>query len=354
MTAETVRCTDAETLADALWAAVTGRDEQAAVRTVCAAADAGADEETLLLDVVARVQHRVGVEWAAGRTSVAEEHAASAITDRVVAALAHRRAAAGGPGTRGRVTVACVDGEWHALPARLLAEVLVRRGWQVDFLGAHTPTQHLVAHVHQTNPVAVLLSASIPTHLPAAHKAVTAVQSLGVPVMVGGAAFGPGGRYARLIQADEWAPDARTAADRLAEGLTAPRTSRREQVDDLPHLADQEYTLVRNSRAELVRRALVALDERRPAMRSYSDAQRERTAEDLAHIVDFLAAALYADDAALFTTFVTWTADVLAARGVPARSLALGLSVLADQLYDFPRALAFLGEAAGALPASSP
>ncbi|MGW2620064.1 cobalamin B12-binding domain-containing protein [Streptomyces sp. NPDC001500] len=350
MTAGTARAADVEALADRLWAAVTGRDEPTAVRTVCAAADAGTDEEALLLDVVARVQHRVGVEWAADRISVAEEHAASAITDRVVAALAHRRAAAAGPAPRGRVTVACVDGEWHVLPARLLAEVLTRRGWRVDFLGAHTPTPHLIAHVHQTNPAAVLLSASIPTHLPAAHKAVTAVQSLGIPVMVGGAAFGPGGRYARLIQADEWAADARTAADRLAEGLAVPQSSRRQQVDDLPHLADQEYTLVRNSRTALVRQSLAALDERWPAMRSYSPAQRERTAEDLAHIVDFLAAALYVDDTALFTTFVTWTADVLTARGVPARSLGLGLSVLAEQLHDFPRALAFLGAAADALP----
>ncbi|MFF1542562.1 B12-binding domain-containing protein [Streptomyces sp. NPDC058291] len=339
-----------EGLPDRLWDAVIARDESAAVRTVCAAADAGADEEALLLDVVARVQHRVGAEWAAARINVAEEHAAGAIIDRVVAALAHRRATACAPGERGRITVACVEGEWHHLPARLLAEVLTRRGWQVDFLGAHTPTPHLIAHVHGTNPAAVLLSASIPTHLPAAHKAVTAVQSLGIPVMVGGAAFGPGGRYARLIQADAWAADARAAADRLAEGLTAPPTSRRHQIDDLPHLADQEYTLVKNSRTTLVRQGLAALDGRSPATRSYDAAQRERTAEDLARIVDFLATALYVDDAALFVTFVTWTADLLAARGVAALSLGLGLSVLTERLHDFPRALALLGAASDALP----
>ncbi|MDI5974696.1 cobalamin-binding protein, partial [Amycolatopsis magusensis] len=63
---------------------------------------------------------RVGLEWAANRLSVAQEHAATAINDRVIAAAVHSR-----PRPRavlGRVTVACVDGEWHALPARLLAE----------------------------------------------------------------------------------------------------------------------------------------------------------------------------------------------------------------------------------------
>ncbi|MFI1510669.1 B12-binding domain-containing protein [Streptomyces sp. NPDC020597] len=343
--------TDLTALSARLWTAVIDRDEPAAVRMMTEAADAGADEETLLLDVVAGVQHRVGAEWAADRISVAAEHAASAITDRVVAALAHRRPTPSGPHERGRVTVACVEGEWHFLPARLLAEVLVRRGWRVDFLGAHTPTRHLVAHVHRTNPAAVLLSASIPTHLPAAHKAVTAVRSLGVPVMVGGAAFGPDGRYARLVQADLWAADARAAADRLARGVTPPGADRRHRSHDLSHLADQEYTLVKSGRATLVRECVSDLDERWPAMRSYTAAQRERTAEDLAHIVDFLATALYVDDADLFTTFTTWSVGILTARRVPAHGLRLGLGVLAERLHDFPRALAFLRTAADALPA---
>ncbi|OQR64463.1 cobalamin-binding protein [Streptomyces maremycinicus] len=339
-------------LSDRLWTAVIGRDEPAALRLVAEAAGAGADGEALLLDVVAGVQHRVGTEWAANRISVAEEHAASAITDRVIAALAQHRSGPppGSPG-RGRVTVACVDGEWHALPARFLAELLTLRGWQVDFLGARTPTPRLIAHLHGTNPAAVLLSVSIPTHLPTAHQAVTAVQSLGIPVMVGGAAFGADGRYARLIQADAWAPDARAAADLLAGGLTGHRTHQRQQIDDLPHLADQEYTFIRRSRAVLVRQSLAVLEDRWPAMRSYSTAQRERTAEDLAHIVDFLATALYVDDAALFTTFTTWTADILTARRVPAASLRLGLDILADQLHDYPRALGFLGAARDTLPA---
>ncbi|MFI6588101.1 B12-binding domain-containing protein [Embleya sp. NPDC050493] len=337
-------------LSERLWAAVIGRDEPAAMRLVAAAADAGADRESLLLDVVAGVQHRIGVEWAADRISVAEEHAATAITDRVIAALAHHRPAPPLPQSRGRITVACVDGEWHSLPARLLAEVLTRRGWRVDFLGAHTPTPHLIAHVHQTNPAAVLLSASLPTHLPTAHQAVTAVQSLGMPVMVGGAAFGVDGRYARLLRADAWAPDARSAADLLARGLTSHRAVQRHQIDDLPHLGDQEYTLVKTRRTTLVRQCLAGLDERLPAMPSYSAAQRERTAEDLAHIVDFLATALYVDDVALFTSFVTWTADILAARHVPVAGLRMGLDVLAGQLHDFPRARTFLDIAADTLP----
>lgn len=176
------------------------------------------------------------------------------------------------------------------------------------------------------------------------------MQSLGIPVMVGGAAFGPDGRHARLIQADAWAPDARAAADLLERGLTTHRAQQRQQIDDLPHLADQEYTFIRRSRTVLVRQSLAVMEERWPAMRSYSTAQRERTAEDVAHIVDFLATTLYVDDAALFTTFITWTADILTARQVPALSLRLGLDILAGQLHDHPRALTFLAAAAAPCP----
>jgi methanogenic corrinoid protein MtbC1 len=342
-------------LAQRLWRAVTEGDEYAAVDLVYDALADGVDEEALLLDVIARVQAKVGTEWAADRLTVAQEHAATAINERAVAALAHRtRRTRHETAPRGRVTVSCVDGEWHALPALLVTEVLRLRGWQVDYLGAQTPTAHLVAHLHHTGADAVLLSGSLPTHLPAAHAAVTACRAVGVPVLTGGRAFGANGRYARALGADGWAADARGAAAALQAGLPRPdAAAARKAVEDLPHLADQEYTLVARSRGRLVQQVLADLADRFPALRAYDDVQRERTAEDIAHIVDFLAAALYVDDSALFTTFVLWTADVLEARHVPAHSPAAGLDLLAVRLHDSPRALRLLDDAAAALAARS-
>ncbi|WP_225823397.1 cobalamin B12-binding domain-containing protein [Streptomyces naphthomycinicus] len=341
-----------DALVDELWQAVTGGDEYTAVEVVRRARADGTDEETLLLDVIATVQRRVGTEWAADRLTVAQEHAATAINERVITALVHDRppADAADRVPKGRVTVSCVDGEWHAMPARLVAEVLRLRGWRVDFLGAQTPTPHLVSHLHSTSSAAVLLSGSLPTHLPTAHAAITACQAVGVPVMAGGRAFGPDGRYAHALGADRWAPDARAAAALLEEELARPHPAAARQVlDDLPHLTDQEYTFVAQSRGRLVRQTLTSLENRFPAMRAYSDAQRERTAEDLAHIVDFLATALYVDDADLLTTFLCWTADVLEARRVPAHSVVTALGVLGEHLREFPRALRLLDDGTAAL-----
>ncbi|MFF9851109.1 cobalamin B12-binding domain-containing protein [Streptomyces litmocidini] len=348
MTTHTTTTSGLAATRERLWAALGERDEEAAAAAVFDACDAGTPVEEVLLDVIGSAQARIGRAWAADRISVAQEHAATAIQDRVIAALARRTPPSprttrpAGPGAGGtapqRVTVACVEGEWHALPARLLAEVLSGRGFLVDYLGAHVPTPHLIAHLHQTGADVVALSSSLPVRLPTAHAAVTAVQAIGLPVIVGGAAFGPDGRYARLLGADGWAPDARAAASLLAGGLRRPEGARTGPDQGLPHLLDQEYTLVTRTRAQLTRDVLEGLEAKVPAMAAYTEEQRERTAEDIAHIVDFLAASLYTDDAELFTGFLTWTAEVLRVRGVPSGALVAALDLLSDAQHDFPRA----------------
>lgn len=329
-----------------LWAAVHRRDEHTAASTISAALEAGHSAEAVLLDFIAPVQARIGAEWAANRIGVAQEHAATAISERLVTLLANHRSATP-PATRlGRITVACVDHEWHSLPARLLAQVLTMRGWEVDFLGAQVPTPQLIRHVHQSGPDAVALSSSIPIRLPHAHAAITACQAVGMPVLVGGAAFGPDGRYARILGANAWAGDARQAAEELGKGIARPDPLADHQVaGGLPHLADQEYTLVARSRAQLVLNVLADLERRYPPMKEYTERQRQHTAEDLAKVVDFLAAALYVDVDDLFTDFLAWTADILAARGVPADSLLPTLTSLADELRDFPRCTRILSQA---------
>ncbi|MFJ1755501.1 B12-binding domain-containing protein [Kitasatospora sp. NPDC088134] len=336
-----------------LWEAVLGGDQARATALAAAALDAGLPPETLLLDVIGALQARIGRAWAADRISVVQEHAATAVNERVVAAVAaHPASAAAGQRRRGRITVACVDGEWHAFPARLLAEVLALRGWQVDYLGAQCPTPHLIAHLHRTAPDALALSASLATRLPAAHTALTAAQAAGVPVMVGGAAFGPDGRHARLLGADAWARDAREAAELLARGIPEPAGPHL-PVDDLPHLADQEYTLVSRSSRELVGTVMTALEREFAPVRAYTELQREHTLDDLGHILDHLAVALYTGDADLFTAFTDWTREVLLARSVPDTFLVFALTALRHQLRDLPRSVAVL-TAAAARPAGAP
>ncbi|MEV8637122.1 cobalamin-dependent protein [Streptosporangium sp. NPDC051023] len=307
-------------------------DEFGAVDLVLGLLDDGVPAESLLLELIAPAQRRIGELWAANRWSVAREHGATAISERAVAAIVARVRP---EPVLGRITVACTDGEYHALPTRLVAEVLRLRGWRVDFLGASVPGPHLITHLHQTGPDAVALGCALPTRLPRAHATLTACQAVGVPVLAGGSGFGADGRFAGLLGADGWAPTADVAADHLAAGglpaFPVPR-------DPLAHLSDEEYTQLTCRRGALLTGAMTTLAAAYPPMAAYTARQLESTAEDLGHILDFLGAALYVDDARLFTDFISWTTGVLLARGVPVRAVEAGLRVFHGELRDFPRA----------------
>ncbi|MDG4821995.1 cobalamin B12-binding domain-containing protein [Asanoa sp. WMMD1127] len=305
-------------------------DEHGAIDIALALLDDGVPADEVLLSLVAPAQAQVGEWWQRNEWSVAQEHAATHVSERVVAAVS---VAVRPRATRDRVVVACMDGEWHALPARLVSEVLRLDGWDVTFLGASVPSPHLVSYLHRHDPRAVLLACALPMRLPLAFQAIEACRRTDVPVLVGGRGFGADGRWASKLGV-AYATDARAASSVLAtaafDSASAPSL-----VDDT------EYAGLVAARVELIDLALDRLD-----LSRYSPAQVDATVADLGYIVDSLAAAVYVDDATLFGEFVGWLCEVLDSRGVPLHTVGRTFDVLADRLRDFPRAHAFLRGAA--------
>ncbi|MEU7927012.1 cobalamin-dependent protein [Micromonospora sp. NPDC049801] len=320
-------------------------DEYAAIDVAIGLLEAGVPPERVLLDLVAPAQAEVGERWARNEWSVAQEHAATHISERVVAAVAaHAKPRA----TGGHVVVACMDGEWHALPPRLVAEVLRLRGWQVTFLGASVPAAHLVSYLHRHDAQAVALACALPMRLPHAHRMIEACRRSDVPVVVGGRGFGADGRWAARLGA-AWAPNAPAAAELIAD----ERALRRAPAARLAHLADDEYASLVRRRGDLIDSALTDLRAKAPATREYTATQLDSTVSDLGHILDSLAAALYVDDASLFTEFVDWLAEILTSRRVPASAVELTLEHFAAELRDYPRAAHALALGRAGLAAAS-
>ncbi|OPG03776.1 hypothetical protein B1L11_39205, partial [Microbispora sp. GKU 823] len=143
-------------------------------------------------------------------------------------------------------------------------------------------------------------------------------------------------------------PPPTAAADRLAAGLPSFPAAHDGPGGAAADLGGEEYAYLTRHRADLPARVTDALREAYAPMGGYSARQLEHTAEDLGHIADFLIAAMYVHDAALFTDFVTWTCQVLVARKVPAESVVLGLGVFRDVLTDCPHARALLEEGVAA------
>ncbi|GIE74407.1 cobalamin-binding protein [Actinoplanes philippinensis] len=334
-------------IADAYLHLVADGDEIGATELVSALLADGVPAQRIIVDLIGGAQRRVGELWAANRWSVAREHAATAVGERALAAVAARTTV---HATRGRIALACVDGEWHGLPARMLAELLRLDGWRVDFLGASVPGRHLIVHLHQTGPDAVALSCMLPTRLPRAHAAITACRAAGLPVIAGGPGFGPGGRYAERLGAQAWAATGEEAVIRLATDWPPRNVTDLPLPEDEAFLGDEEYTHLARCRPQLIATAMARLATVYPPAGDYDAAQTESTSEDMGHIADFLAAALYVGEPDIFLDFVTWTTTVLSSRGVPSTALRQGLILIRDQLVDFPAATAMLNAAVRSLP----
>jgi B12 binding domain len=322
-----ITAADVERFVDSL----SRRDRKAATRQALGLLESGAAVHELVQDLLGPAQAEVGRRWEANRWSVADEHAATAITDAVLGALAWRIDT---PEDQGHVVVTCAEGEWHSLPARMAAEVLRLHGWQVTFLGASTPADHLRRFVAEVGAVGVVISCSVPIFLGGAQRLAQAAQSAEVPALAGGRAFGPDDLRARRLGANGWAPDAGAAAHLLADWRQQPPEVAKRPAST----SDREPLELEAARPQLVEAAMSELFLRFPPLAGYSEAQLARTREDLAYILQFLEATLLTDDPRIFLSeFLPWLTRVLTSRGLPADVVTVGLSALRAVLHPFPR-----------------
>jgi len=166
----------------------------------------------VLTDALAPAMRSLGERWATGDLSVAEEHLASQVAERLVARLGSRSRR---PGRHAEVVaLAAPSGELHRLPLAMAVNAVRAAGFEALDLGCDLPPEELARLVRRPpRPVAaVVLGASVPAHQPALAAAVRAVRQAapGVPVLLGGAAV-PGPTEAQALGADGWSgPDARS------------------------------------------------------------------------------------------------------------------------------------------------
>lgn len=278
--------------------------------------------------LLAEVQREVGRRWQQQEFTVADEHAATAIVDLALAAACLEAAPSHPPAAQGAVVVACAEEEWHVMPARMAAGQLRAAGWDVVFLGASTPAEHLRRFLAAGPPAAVALSCTVPLYLPGARRSVSASHAAGVPVLAGGAAFGTAPGRAAAIGADAWASSTGSAATILARWLDSSPALAAPTADEAPALA------LAAERPALTERAISALATRYPPLAHYTAWQLARTREDFGYIIRFVEAAILAKDDSIVTDFAGWLASVLAARGLPDRIIPLSIAVLRNCLPD--------------------
>ncbi len=105
--------------------------------------------------IAAPFLRRVGDAWHAGKLSVAQEHLATAVVQRVVSETSPLLTGGRGNPT---IVIATLEGERHANGALMAAATAASEGWRVIYLGADLPASEISETAVQTNARAVGIS----------------------------------------------------------------------------------------------------------------------------------------------------------------------------------------------------
>ena len=141
--------------ADRLYAALVAGDE-AQARHDFGRLAAGVPLTGLCDQVIAPALRQVGADWATGELSIAAEHRATAICERLIAARVHQPQ--GRP--RGVAVTTTPPGERHSLPALMAAASLREDHWQVHHLSADLPVAEVISLAADTEASLIVLSSA--------------------------------------------------------------------------------------------------------------------------------------------------------------------------------------------------
>ena len=231
-------------LSDQYLDALIRRDSSSAINTIEDSVKHGLSAVHILVDIVGTAQVKIGEMWHAGEINVAQEHLATQITLDVMDRLRQKYNPHSKWGVRAVIT--CVEGNFHYIGAKMVADLLTIDGWDVEFLGANTPSNDLVEFVRQSHPHLVALSVALENDLEAASQAVSQLRRLpdSPKILIGGQLTRHSSQQLSDLGSDSIAPDAIIAiqeARRLA-GLTKD------------HLSLDEYLIVMGSKVQDLRK----------------------------------------------------------------------------------------------------
>lgn len=177
----------AATLSARYLKALVDADRATAEAVLREAIEAGLGAAAAFARIVQPAMEAVGSAWERGEFEIAQEHLATGITKRTLAAvypLLIEDAPVGGP----RVVVAGVGGGLHSIGLRMVSDVLDAAGFETLYLGPDTPAEEVASAVVRYAPKLVALGVTMPLDVPELGRAVVAIAEADptVSVMIGG------------------------------------------------------------------------------------------------------------------------------------------------------------------------
>ena len=191
-------------------------DHQVCLDQFRASVNQAADLSKFYLQVLQPAMYEIGRRWEKNEVTVAQEHLASAIVQRLMASSVQTDMDYESPNNQ-RVLIAASPNEYHQIGAAMLADLMEHQGWDVRFMGADLPQEDLIQFVDTFKPQILALSATMPFNLLKVQEIITKIkeQQPGNPlkIMVGGLAFSGNDTRWQELGADGFAPNAQAALE---------------------------------------------------------------------------------------------------------------------------------------------
>jgi excisionase family DNA binding protein len=181
----------------------------------------GLDPSGVLTEMVVPALRSIGERWATGEVSVAEEHRATSVAQRVIGHLGLQFGRRGK--SRGTVALAAPSGDLHILPVAIVADLLRWRGFDVVELGGNTPADAMGdAVARERRLLAVGIVSTVSGHDEEVARCASSVRAAapGIPIFIGGGAVSSEA-HARAMGADMWTGSESNAAVETVERIAS-------------------------------------------------------------------------------------------------------------------------------------
>jgi excisionase family DNA binding protein len=179
----------------------------------------GLDPSGALTEMVVPALRSIGEHWATGEVSVAQEHRATSVAQRVIGHLGLQFGRRGK--SRGTVALAAPSGDLHILPVAIVADLLRWRSFDVVELGGNTPADAMGEAVAQERRLlAVGIVSTVSGHDEEVARCASSVRAAvpDIPIFIGGGAVSSEA-HARAMGADMWTGSESNAAVETVERI---------------------------------------------------------------------------------------------------------------------------------------
>ncbi len=142
----------------------------------------GVEVADVIDELISPALVQIGQQWRVGAISVAVEHRAVRICERILDSIS----VAGRGRPRGKVIVTTAVGDQHELPSAMAAAALRSSHWLVQHLGSQVPFGDLVSLAAIEEPDFIVISVTNPWAIQTANEMREGLEQKGFPTLVGG------------------------------------------------------------------------------------------------------------------------------------------------------------------------